>query len=128
MTNNKPQGFFVPATHGSGARALSLTKLEVEISLASESHFFAGITGDILRGGLFLATYRKLPVGLAVDLEISLPDGPMIARGRVCFSREAAEGMTGGVGIRFVDLAQADRSRIERFCNFRSPLYFDIDE
>ena len=57
-------------------RASQRVAVAVDIHLASDSHFFSGLSGDISEGGLFLSTYRPLPVGSAVDLEFSLPGAP----------------------------------------------------
>jgi len=118
----------VSSTEESRSRSSSVIKLDAEISLSSDSHFFAGIAGDVARGGIFVATYRRFPVGAVADLELSMPDGPLTARGVVCWVRDPSEGVLGGIGLRITELAASDRARIERFCNFRSPLYCDVDE
>ena len=37
--------------------------LEVEVSLESENNFYSGITGNVSRGGVFIATYTPPPKG-----------------------------------------------------------------
>ena len=108
-------------------RASQRASVAVDIHLASDSQFFSGLSGDISEGGLFLSTYRTLPIGSAVDLEFSLPgsDSPLRARGEVRWLREHAPDQPRGVGIAFDDLAEDDRERIHRFCTLRPALYYE---
>jgi uncharacterized protein (TIGR02266 family) len=98
--------------------------LEVELHIASDSHFFSGLSGDISEGGVFVSTYRSLPLGSAVDLDFSLPGCTrrLRARGHVRWVRDASPP---GVGIAFEELDADDRAVIERFCSTRPPLYYD---
>ena len=108
-------------------RASPRVAVAVEIIFASDSQFFSGLSGDISEGGLFLSTYRALPIGSAVDLEFSLPgsDAPLHARGVVRWLREHSTGQPRGVGIAFDALGDEDRERIHRFCSMRPPLYYE---
>ena len=108
-------------------RASQRVAVAVDIHLSSDSQFFSGLSGDISEGGLFLSTYRTLPIGIAVDLEFSLPgtDSPLHARGEVRWLREHAPDQPRGVGIAFEELADDDRERIHRFCTVRPPLYYE---
>lgn len=100
--------------------------LEVEVSLASESHFFVGLSGDLSGGGLFVVTWRKLAVGTPIFVAVDLPDGRLLADGEVRWARDAADAP--GLGIAFTSLSEEDRRRIEVFCAQRTPLYFDVEE
>lgn len=118
-----------PPDVGSGEHRASLrVNIEVDVSLTSESHFFAGLTGNVSGGGLFVATWRTLPVGTPIDIALSLPDGPLNAHGQVRWVRHATEGAAPGVGVSFDDLDGRDRARIEVFCAARAPWYYDLDE
>ena len=113
---------------GEEHRASKRISLQVELHLASDSHFFSGLSGDISEGGVFVSTYRALAQGSLVDLEFSLPgsDHPLHARGEVRWHRDATpQGPPPGVGISFDDLSDDDRSAIHRFCTMRPPLYYD---
>jgi uncharacterized protein (TIGR02266 family) len=99
----------------------------VEVSLTSESHFFAGLTGDVSTGGLFVQTYRRHPVGTGLVVAFSLPTGDICAPGVVRWVREGAEGTAPGLGIEFECLSEPERDSIETFCKSRPPLYHDID-
>ena len=98
-------------------------RLETEVSLTSESQFFSDLSGDISEGGLFVATYRAVAVGTVIDIEFSLPDGPVRAVGRIQWTRPGGLDLPPGLGIAFVALAEEDRRRIQLFCERRSPLY-----
>ena len=109
-------------------RASTRISLQVELHLASDSHFFSGLSGDISEGGVFVSTYRALAQGSLVDLEFSLPgsEQPLHARGEVRWHRDATpHGPPPGVGISFDELSDDDRKVIHRFCTMRPPLYYD---
>lgn len=108
-------------------RASTRISIEVELHLASESHFFSGLSGDISEGGVFVSTYRALAQGSLVDLEFSLPGAaePLHARGEVRWHRDATPHGPPGVGISFDELSEDDRKAIHRFCTMRPPLYYD---
>ncbi len=109
-------------------RATPRALVEVEVDLGSESHFFTGMTGDLSRGGVFIATYRPLKVDDRLDLRFVLPDGTVEARGRVCWLRHATGDLGPGAGVAFEELNDESRSRIERFCSEREPLYYDLGD
>lgn len=108
-------------------RAAPRTSLVVELHMASDSHFFSGLSGDISEGGVFVSTYRDLATGTLVDLEFSLPGSERVvkAKGEVRWHRSASPDVPPGVGIAFEDLGDEDRALIHRFCTLRPPLYYD---
>jgi len=100
--------------------------LEVDLHLASDSHFFSGLSGDISEGGLFVSTYRALAIGCPVEVAFSLPGGGQVtAHGEVRWQRVASPGAPPGVGIAFDHLGDDERVLIQRFCSTRPPLYYD---
>lgn len=115
------------AAYDEEQRASRRVAVAVDVHLASDSHFFSGLSGDISEGGLFLSTYRPLPIGSSVEVELSLPgsNAPLHARGEVRWLREHSTGQPQGVGISFDALADDDRERIHRFCTMRPALYYD---
>jgi uncharacterized protein (TIGR02266 family) len=102
-------------------------RLDAEVSLASDSQFFTGLTRNLSSGGVFVATYRRLALGCHVTLELTLPDGQLSARGVVRWVREAALDVPPGIGIAFEALDAAAYERIARFCQARDPLLYDED-
>jgi uncharacterized protein (TIGR02266 family) len=108
-------------------RTADRAHIEVDVSLDSDSHFFAGLTGDVSAGGVFVATYRALRVGDEVHLRFSLPFGEVSARGRVRWLRNASIEHAPGAGVAFDELAPDAKEAIERFCRARPPLFYDLE-
>jgi len=108
-------------------RASERIHLEVEVTLGSESQFFAGLTGDISTGGLFVQTYSLRPVGSRVLVAFALPTGEIKTPGVVRWVRLAAEGTEPGLGIAFESLRSSERDAIAAFCKARPPLYHDLE-
>ncbi len=73
---------------------------------------------NLARGGLFLSTMLPLEPGTLLKCTFELPDGkpPVQVLAKVAWTRAASpvEDTPSGMGIRFLDLAQADLRRIER--------------
>ena len=105
-------------------------KLHVEVSIHSDDNFYAGITGDVSEGGLFVATYMPPPVGTQIELEITLPNGVALqVRGLVRWVRDvtaAKDGSAPGCGIEFHDLPDGALMAIRGFVsNERDTLLFE---
>ena len=127
MTTASPTEFEV--AQFTERREDSRVAIALEVALAGDSEFFAGITGDIARGGLFVHTYRTLPIGAVVELTFSLPDGATITTlGQVRWARPPSSGAAPGIGIAFQALSPEDRAHVEAFCRERTPLYYDDAE
>jgi uncharacterized protein (TIGR02266 family) len=90
--------------------------VEVEVSFASESSFFDGVTQDLSIGGVFIATDRTLPVGSRVALAISLPGSSILARGLVRWARPRSDERPAGLGVAFESVGPEDQGRIEALC------------
>jgi uncharacterized protein (TIGR02266 family) len=87
-----------------------------DVSLGSESHYFSAPCADLSPGGLFVSTYRVLVPGAELSVEFDLPASRVVAKGRVRWVREAADGASPGYGIAFTQLSRFDRTLIETFC------------
>ena len=100
--------------------------IALDVVFEGDSQFFAGITGDIGRGGLFVCTYRTLEIGTLVDLSFTLPGGAKIeTKGCVRWLRPASAGAAPGIGVSFEALSAEDHTLIDEFCAQRAPLYHD---
>lgn len=108
-------------------RSWERVALDVEVTLSSDSQFFAGLSGDVSEGGLFVQTYKHYAVGCSVLVCFSLPSGEIRTPGVVRWVRPAADGVPPGLGIEFEGLSSAERTHIEAFCRARPPLYHDTD-
>jgi uncharacterized protein (TIGR02266 family) len=112
-----------------GNRRTSLRiDFETEISLTSDSQFFAGLTRNVSRGGVFVATFRQLPLGSSVTMQLTLPEGVLVAHGIVRWRREQGPDTPAGLGIAFEGLDDEAKRTVERFIEQRDPLYHDDGE
>jgi uncharacterized protein (TIGR02266 family) len=108
-------------------RAHPRVALETEVTLGSESQFFAGLSGDVSEGGIFISTYRALPVGQAVTISFRLPNGEAHAHGTVRWLRPPSDGTPPGLGIEFDVLTDEERELVREFCKERPPLYYEVE-
>ncbi len=100
--------------------------LSVEIDLASESHFFSGLSGDVSEGGVFVETYRNIPVGSEVALDFALPNGTIHAHGEVKWHRNKSDTSPPGLGVEFEGLSDEQQKVISTFCARRAPLFYEV--
>jgi len=98
------------------------------VEFMHETFFFAGLTQDVSQGGVFVATYRLVPVGTVLELDLELPDGSRAhVRGEVRWVREPRDGEgRPGLGISFLDLDAATHERIADICLKQPPVYVEI--
>ena len=118
------------ATRPETARAYPRASVSLDIGLTSEHNFWSGLTMNISEGGVFVATHQSVPVGTLLSLSLTIPDGypAIVALGEVCWTRPYGgdDDVPPGIGVRFVDVADADLSRVRRFVqSVRDPLYFE---
>jgi len=109
-------------------RRVPRVELEVDIGMHSETNFYAGFSGDVSMGGLFIATYKPLPVGTRTTVSFVLPGGHhVVTAGEVTWVRDAMNEMDAapGMGVRFMELSDTDRHYIAEFTRNRQPIFFD---
>ncbi|MCU0691286.1 MAG: TIGR02266 family protein [Polyangiaceae bacterium] len=94
----------------------------------NETHFFAGLSEDLSCGGLFIATYCKLPVGTRLWVRFVLPDGTEVsASGSVRWLRDTdTQEAPPGMGVEFVGISPEALKKITEFCSARPPMLFDL--
>ena len=102
--------------------------VEVDIGLHADTNFFTGFSADVSAGGLFVSTYDVLPIGTKVNVNFSLPAGPILSiNGMVRWVRELNE-MTPevmpGMGIQFENLAAEDAELINRYMSDIPPMFY----
>jgi len=110
-------------------RAAERVRLDVDVGIATESNFYAGLSLDISTGGLFVATWTLYPVGTPITLTFELPgSGPILASGVVRWVREIKSGdASPGMGIAFTQIEPHELLSISEFCKRRQPMYYDDD-
>lgn len=101
--------------------------LEMDLGLESASSFYAGRSGDVSDGGLFVATDDLLAIGTELTVSFVLPGGhQVVARACVRWRRETASARgAAGMGLSLEDLSDADRDAIHAFVKAREPLAHD---
>lgn len=119
----------LPSKRGDERRVAPRTELQADVSLYSETNFWAGFTEDISEGGLFVATYELLAIGTQTELVFELPTGHEVrTRAEVRWHRQTSGSETmPGMGLRFIDLSPEDHRVIQGFVKHRSPLLWDED-
>lgn len=114
------------ATIGGG----SVPRFDVSLGASSPSNFFRGLDGDdvVMHGGVFVATYAKLPaIGAAVILAIELPGGVRFeVAGTVAWTQDdLGDDSPAGFGVRLASAPEDARAMIAQFVRHRDPLVRD---
>ncbi len=117
------------ASPPSAQRSYRRVGVQTEVSLVSESNFFAGFSQNLSEMGVFVATYTQLlPVGTEVVVTLNLPSRPgMKVHGVVKWVRDATDrtpGVFPGMGILFEELSETDARAIKTFVAQREPLFW----
>jgi uncharacterized protein (TIGR02266 family) len=103
--------------------------VQADIGIQSDSNFFTGFTEDISSGGLFIATYNTLKIGTKLNINFSLPGGPVLSLdGTIRWLREYNEtnpDTPPGMGVQFDDVDKADREAINKFMADNPPFFYD---
>ncbi len=119
----------VAPSPGANRREHSRHNIEVEIDVASDHNFYAGITLDLSEGGVFVATHLEKEIGTVVDLQLRLPGvtSPVRCVGEVRWLRTYSESSDAppGIGLRFVLLEPGAREAIQGFLASREPMFYD---
>lgn len=97
-------------------RSSSRAPVDLDVSIGSDDHFFTATASDLSTGGLFVETYRALPVGCELSIEFEVPAGRFVGRGVVAWAREAQGNRAPGYGIRFGEQSRYARPLLEGFC------------
>ncbi|PIE19580.1 MAG: hypothetical protein CSA65_01555 [Proteobacteria bacterium] len=112
-------------------RATPRVVLKTAVTFSSESNFYTGFLDNISEGGLFIATYHPAQIGTKMKVEFSLPDDgePVSVDAEVRWLRvpNPNDDTPPGVGLRFLDLSDPDRHRIESFTKRRDTIFYDDD-
>lgn len=102
--------------------------INLDVSLFSDSNFYAGFTENLSAGGVFIATHNLLKIGEKIDITITMPnDKKIVAHGIVRWLREYNEASDSppGMGIQFLSIDGEDL--IKDFLAARAPLFYDDD-
>jgi len=124
--NAAPTRSEAPLSEGDPRRRFYRKDINLDVSLFSDSNFYAGFTENLSAGGVFIATHNLLKVGETIDVTITMPnDKKVVAHGVVRWLREYSETSDSppGMGIQFMRLEGEDL--IKDFLAARAPLFYD---
>jgi len=119
---------------GSEQREAIRVPLDVEIDIQSDSTFYAGFTGNISQGGLFVATHTPSKIGERVTVKFKLPNSAQELElvGVVRWLREhnpLQPDMYPGMGVQFVDPSPEAVKIIEEFIRrVREPMFMPEED
>ena len=107
-------------------------KIWTDVTMDSPSNFYAGLTGNVSAGGLFVATDRLYPAGTFLQLQFRLPGSPdpikTVGEVRWVAGGETAVSGTTGMGVRFLNLRDQDLALIEAFTKRRPTFFYDDED
>ncbi len=94
--------------------------VRLRVDYSTRDAFVANHVSNLSKGGLFIASDSPLPVDSELELILTLaePAECIRARGRVIWNYDIRKGTTRvipGMGIKFVDMSSADRSRLAEY-------------
>lgn len=105
--------------------------LQADVTGASQTNFFSGLSEDISDGGVFVATMSPPPVGESVHLKVTVngdSSRTVVVRGVVRWHRTDEAGTPSGCGIQFVEvdgtLSQAIAGLVQ--AAGQEPLFWDV--
>jgi Tfp pilus assembly protein PilZ len=119
-----------PAAAAASAPATNATRFDAPLGTNSNSNFYKGLSGNdvVEHGGLFIATYAKVPpMGAPVSLHVVLPGGyEFEAMAVIAWTRETGSSdAPPGFGARFTQISPEARQLIYRYVRNREPLFHD---
>lgn len=109
-------------------RASKRVRMVAEVGLESPSFVYTGLSSDISRGGIFVATHHRVPIGTPVRLQIVLRDARLEVQGVVRWQRAQSDDTPGGIGIAFSALGQRERALLDAICQDREPYFYDFED
>jgi len=120
----------VPGMEGAKLPATGTARMDVELGAHSPSNFYKGLAGNdvVDHGGIFVATYKKIPrVGTAVALRVLLPgELDFEADAVVQWTRETRSGdQQPGFGAKFTRMSGEGRHLVYRYARNREPIFYD---
>jgi uncharacterized protein (TIGR02266 family) len=125
----KKSSFPPPYATEADRRSAVRQVVEVEIGVHSGTNFFTGFSQDISSGGLFISTYDTLPIGAKVNVNFSLPFGPVFSvDGTVRWLREFNEftpDVIPGMGVQFESLTDEEIEILNEYIAEIPPLFYE---
>jgi uncharacterized protein (TIGR02266 family) len=105
--------------------------VDFEVSVDGPHTFFTGITQDISKGGVFLATHQIYPVGTNMVLSFVIEGVHIKIEAVVRWIRDPekiqSKDILPGMGLQFIDPGKEVSEAFEKFLEKKDPLLLDID-
>lgn len=119
----------IPRSDHADERRLSRrVHLVAQVTLESASHLYAGLSRDLSRGGVFVATHHTVPMGTAVVVEIIVAHSHLRLPGIVRWHRAPSEDAPAGLGVAFTKLSPEQLALLATICEEREPYFYEFDE
>ena len=103
--------------------------VDFDLTLDSETYFYAGSATNLSTGGFFVATHILQNIGDKFKFTIRLPEINRLVRGvgEVRWHRHKDESpeAPAGMGIRFVELEEGGQQAIDEYLADRKPVRWD---
>lgn len=107
-----------------GAERRRFVRIPVKIRMLIKEEEGAGelyfMSKNLSLGGVFLVSDLLLEAGVRVYLEFNLPHRPnlIIVKGEIVWAKdEAEEGISGGMGVRFLNLDSESKKIVTEYVN-----------
>jgi uncharacterized protein (TIGR02266 family) len=100
--------------------------VSARVDITSGTNFYTGTTRDLSIGGLFVETTASVAVGMPITLRLDLLGKASEIRGDVVWVLVDDAGTHTGAGVRFREMSDELRQRIEAFLVFRDPMQVEI--
>ena len=84
--------------------------IDVEVRVPAFGVWFAAVAATVRPDGIFLSTFREVPSGTRVEVEIALPDGPPVHVSGIV-SEHPLDGV--GIDVAWAEIEPETRARIE---------------
>jgi MoxR-like ATPase len=115
---------------GAATATAAPARFEAVLDGSSPSNFYRGLDGDdvVVHGGLFVATYAKLPaIGSAAVVSVEMPGGVRFEVSGIVAWRQDHLGdhAPAGFGLKMTTLSNDARALIAQFTRHREPLVRD---
>jgi uncharacterized protein (TIGR02266 family) len=102
--------------------------LAVDVDFKSTHNFYSAKTRDISKGGLFIETPVRIPMGSVIEIDLRFLKTRALVSAEVVWELVNADGETEGLGVRFIGLPDSVADRIETFMGLRPVLQVDDGE
>lgn len=107
--------------------------VDFEVSIDGPHNFFTGITQDISKGGVFLATHQIYPIGTNMKLSFTIEGASVTVDAIVRWIR-TPESISGGgsdilpgMGLQFLNPGPEIVKAFDSFLEKKEPLLVDVD-